>query len=85
MSEKTPTDLSLFKRAGYCDYCRTDDGKPDPECFACQGSGHMLLCTNCEEDTQRILGTSLCRECDIDLWGSSEHLAHRRAWGRDGY
>ena len=49
------------KRADYCDYCPTPSRK---DCFACQGTGRMLLCINCEEDTQRI--GKRCRECDME-------------------
>lgn len=73
MSEVTLTEV----QTGPCTYC-----EPGRECGVCHGSGRMPLCTHCGEDTWRIIGTTLCRDCDTELYLTDyeEHQRHRGEW-----
>ena len=52
-----------------CSWCRGSQMVGDDACGFCNGLGVRARCTCCKGDEIRILGTTHCRECEIDCMG----------------
>ena len=51
-----------------CEWCPSEATPRREDCTVCGGAGKRPACTHCGEDAQSHADTTLCRECDIELY-----------------